>query len=496
MRWIVTVQFMLSALALVFGTAGCASLALNEKETAASHDGETTPEHSRAPLVCESRARWRGGVRSRACSATEPQGQPQPRVDTVEPPNHTLVVLVVSARPHFSQRELIRQTWASKEVLSAETNLRMPNASSPPRSLRETQAYPSAKVLFVVGRPATTLDNNENSARLAEEHEVYGDIVQVPVVDVYANLIYKVLCAIDATVEEHWPAAFIMKVDDDTYVDLPMLLHDLVNPRHPRRLHLQGQIWTGSPIRNRNHKNWVSKAYYPIDTYLPYPHGAHYIISSDFATFIHENERFLAPSIIPASHRGNLEDVKMGVWAFSIGVNMVHDVRFVESVNCHSSAVSLSDVPAKAFRGIYRALRNGSNSGLCTNELHAHAVGFFLRRTEKDGYLQYGTGEDGEVSQKTVDAKKAMAHNNAGVHLAMLGKLDEALTQFLLARDLDHGREWPNLDYFTKHGLGTKGQSSPSATDSNCPYHSMCAQKLRQAIDRGLRMFAAALSEP
>ena len=108
---------------------------------------------------------------------------------------------------------------------------------------------------------------------------------------------------------------------------------------------------------------------------------------------------------------------------------MVHDVRFVESVNCHSSAVSLSDVPAKAFRGIYRALRNGSNSGLCTNELHAHAVGFFLRRTEKDGYLQYGTGEDGEVSQKNGRRKrKQWRTTTPGVHLAMLGKLDEALT--------------------------------------------------------------------
>ena len=200
---------------------------------------------------------------------TEPQGQPQPRVDTVEPPSHTLVVLVVSARPHFFPEG----THKANLGPARKCFLRKPTSECRTRPLPQghcgkPQAYPSAKVLFVVGRPATTLDNNENSARLAEEHEVYGDIVQVPVVDVYANLIYKVLCAIDATVEEHWPAAFIMKVDDDTYVDLPMLLHDLVNPRHPRRLHLQGQIWTGSPIRNRNHKNWVSKAYSP-NRHLP-----------------------------------------------------------------------------------------------------------------------------------------------------------------------------------------------------------------------------------
>lgn len=213
-------------------------------------------------------------------------------VTTQAVPKWTLVVLVMSARPHFVQRRLIRETWANTTAFK--TDRRMPNATFPERTGGTTLSVPTVKVLFVVGMPRDSVDDGLHSQRLQREQVAHRDLVLVPVADVYSNLIYKLVCALDdISSSEYNSTSFVMKVDDETYLDLPPLLFDLVHPRHPRKLHLQGQIWKSPPIRNSTHKNWVPEAYYPLDTHLPYAHGAHYLLSKDVVDL---NEQYLNPS--------------------------------------------------------------------------------------------------------------------------------------------------------------------------------------------------------
>ena len=229
---------------------------------------------------CQSRSRWSGGIEAEPCRNSRFQDRSESPVTTQAVPKWTLVVLVMSARPHFVQRRLIRETWANTTAFK--TDRRMPNATFPERTGGTTLSVPTVKVLFVVGMPRDSVDDGLHSQRLQREQVAHHDLVLVPVADVYSNLIYKLVCALDdISSSEYNSTSFVMKVDDDTYLDLPPLLFDLVHPRHPRKLHLQGQIWKSPPIRNSTHKNWVSEAYYPLDTHLPYAHGAHYLLSKD-----------------------------------------------------------------------------------------------------------------------------------------------------------------------------------------------------------------------
>ena len=160
-------------------------------------------------------------------------------------------------------------------------------------------------------------------------------------------------------------------VDDDTFIRLDILLPELHRPIYdqdgshqdqqgqqgqqghrgqqqwggaPSRRLYHGQIWTGRPIRDRRHKNWVSHDRYPLERFPPYASGAHYVLSADVLHYVVGNEGLLAGSLVAGSG-GNLEDFQLGLWMFGVGVKPTHDTRFVEAVNCHRGAISLSNVP-------------------------------------------------------------------------------------------------------------------------------------------------------
>ena len=172
---------------------------------------------------CHTRSRWRGGVESELCVQNEVEEE-DVSLSTATPilRDWTLVVFVLSARPHFSQWRLIRETWA--DTTNFHLDPRMPNATFPERAPGLTQSTPTVKVLFIVGLPRDKTDDVLHSEELEREQEINKDMIFVNVVDVYSNLIYKLVCAFDVLSSSQYNStSFVMKVDDDTYVDLPPL---------------------------------------------------------------------------------------------------------------------------------------------------------------------------------------------------------------------------------------------------------------------------------
>ena len=103
-----------------------------------------------------------------------------------------VVVVVVSAADHFRRRQLVRQSWAAR--------------------LRNSTW---ARHVFLMGK--TT--NITSQKKIQEEHEVFGDIVQLDMVDSYDILTVKSVALL------HWAenfclqVPFFMKCDDDVYVN-------------------------------------------------------------------------------------------------------------------------------------------------------------------------------------------------------------------------------------------------------------------------------------
>jgi hypothetical protein len=83
------------------------------------------------------------------------------------------------------------------------------------------QEMPWIKTVFVVGTPT----NNYEQAKLEHEQQLYCDILQVDIVDHPYNETLKTMHFIKYVTNLQWvnPPEFIMKTDDDIYLNLPLL---------------------------------------------------------------------------------------------------------------------------------------------------------------------------------------------------------------------------------------------------------------------------------
>ncbi|NXK15743.1 B3GT4 galactosyltransferase, partial [Herpetotheres cachinnans] len=94
-------------------------------------------------------------------------------------------------------------------------------------------------------------------AMLQAEGLRHGDLLQGAFADTYANLTRKTLLLL------RWAAArcpavpFLLKADDDVFVNLPVLTNYLASLRHPRRLYLGRVHWWVQPQRDPRDRHHV-----------------------------------------------------------------------------------------------------------------------------------------------------------------------------------------------------------------------------------------------
>lgn len=117
---------------------------------------------------------------------------------------------VISAPEFFQKRQTIRNTWARLLTLqSAFFNLR--------------------GFAFIVGRST----NQSIEKRLKEESFQYGDLIQVDITDNYYNLTLKVAGFLNWIYINCGKVDFVLKADDDVYVNvrnLATMLSTLPDP--------------------------------------------------------------------------------------------------------------------------------------------------------------------------------------------------------------------------------------------------------------------------
>lgn len=128
--------------------------------------------------------------------------------DLVKPP--VIVVLVHSAPDNFLKRQTIRETWGKFD----------------------------SRILLLF------LSGNVNSSTLQHklflENQIHGDMVQGSFRDSYRNITYKHVMALKWFVYDCPQARFLLKTDDDVFVNLPLLFRILENPSLPLHQKLQG----------------------------------------------------------------------------------------------------------------------------------------------------------------------------------------------------------------------------------------------------------------
>ncbi|KAI0207186.1 Lactosylceramide 1,3-N-acetyl-beta-D-glucosaminyltransferase [Lamellibrachia satsuma] len=174
-----------------------------------------------------------------------------------------VLVYVHTAPSHHKRRSVIRQTWGSRKYYTEKI-----------------------KVVFVMGR---TNDGLEVQNALEYESDVYRDIVQEDFLDSYHNLTYKGIAALKWVSNFCGHAKFVLKTDDDIFVNMFTLLRhlkSLYNLKTNSQGLLMCLVWYRMKVM-RTGKWKVPKSEFKDDYYPTYCSGSAYIMSVDVAIAMH-----------------------------------------------------------------------------------------------------------------------------------------------------------------------------------------------------------------
>ena len=197
-----------------------------------------------------------------------------------------LLIIVISAPEHFAHREAIRSSWG------------------------ESSEYKHTVITFLVGLP----EDPATRTKIEEESEAHSDVVLNNIIDHYENLSLKTLSAF------HWfqticrRAEFLLKVDDDMFVQVNKILDKVrkLLDTDPVPRVILGNVSSGwKPVRNPKSKYLITESQYAAEKYPDFVTGPSYLVS-----------RRAAAEILPAAmeHKYiHLEDVFLtGVVADSL----------------------------------------------------------------------------------------------------------------------------------------------------------------------------------
>lgn len=244
-----------------------------------------------------------------------------------------LLILVCTAPENLNQRNAIRASWGGQRKA---------------RGLR-------VQTLFLLGEPsARHPSSSAHENHLAQESAAQGDILQAAFQDSYRNLTLKTLSGL-TWADKHCPMArYILKTDDDVFVNVPELVSELVRrggrweqwerdaephtqaevggdeweggdptlENHPVPLLYLGRVhWWVHPSRKPGGKHYISEEQWPPTwgPFPPYASGTGYVLSASAVQLILKVASGAPP--LP------LEDVFVGVSARRGGLTPTHCVK-------------------------------------------------------------------------------------------------------------------------------------------------------------------------
>lgn len=208
------------------------------------------------------------------------------------PRDYTLLILVTSNISHFDRRTLIRHTWGDD---------------------RHCDVY-TWKVYFLVGR---TQDEN-HLRKLSCEAELFQDIIFGDTIEHFFNLTYKVQMGFEWAVK-YCNYEYLLKADDDVFVNLPKLFTFLFDKETPRTKLYAGNVHYAAKVF-RSGKYAVSKDEYWKKIYPRYCSGGGFILSRDVVVAMTSQFNNVLPL--------KIDDAYVGELALASGIDVLHHDYF------------------------------------------------------------------------------------------------------------------------------------------------------------------------
>ena len=226
-----------------------------------------------------------------------------------------LLIVVCSAVENVKQRNAIRETWGNV------------------RSNQNTGVSQVA-VVFLLGKhsPASVLNHSSTTDTLyhnnitllqeevKRESDKHNDVLQGDFVDSYHNLTIKSVYMLKWAQRYCSQAKFVLKTDDDMFVNVNILIKDLSNIANTR--FIMGHIIAAAqPMRQKSSKWFTPAEQYSGTWYPTYISGSAYVFSGD-----------IIDDLYNATKRTKLlwlEDVYItGLCAKTINANHLYNGKF------------------------------------------------------------------------------------------------------------------------------------------------------------------------
>ncbi|XP_052797517.1 beta-1,3-galactosyltransferase 1-like [Mya arenaria] len=179
-----------------------------------------------------------------------------------------LLIIVPSMPADRSERNSIRNTYGSYSKVHGR-----PNAKKQTGSFKDGYI----QLIFMMGKA----EEKNTDIMLKKESDLYGDIVQADFEESYPNLTLKILSALKWMMQFCKKAKFVLKIDEDAFVNIPLLVKFLKSNPPERKGTVYGHIYSNSsPVQRRG--RWkVPFESYPLDYYPSYAAGNSYVLSGN-----------------------------------------------------------------------------------------------------------------------------------------------------------------------------------------------------------------------
>ena len=217
------------------------------------------------------------------------------------------ILLIISSPYNYLQRQTIRETWSDASVV---------------KDFQNTPFY-NVKHVFILGTPA----DRSIQDRIEAEHRLNRDIVQQDFQDSYHNLTLKTLMGLDWAQSMCPTARYVIKVDDDIYLNPQAFIHYMDTLNKPRTVFGRCSD-SKKPIRqpfypHQDCSKWVVKEdVYPWEFYPAYCEGPVYAMSMALAKDI--------VRIQPNIPYFRLEDVYIGLCLQALRIQAdVHHMKWI-----------------------------------------------------------------------------------------------------------------------------------------------------------------------